>query len=987
MKLKRFTSLFGVLLLAFCLGMSDSFSQKWSGANGNEWLAGKYNQQWVRIGVSAKGVHRVAISSLPAAFQSADKLKLQLWRRGNQVRILKADNTEILFYGVPNDGASDELLYRYPKSRLNPYFSTFSNEGAYFLTIGTDNGLRAEVENTAVDVNIAASQFHNQVELKTYQTEYTHFGFYPTLPSLNSFFEDGKTGTGTRLPIGAQATSPVYTANPASAAQPGSVATNFDFAAKNVYGGSIPKVKLLLNGRGGSPQIQISVGKTASSLREITVANPFYFRSQEVDFDLDPAQDYDVNGGTLGFQSTMGASWFSVSYFTVSYNQTIDAQGLNTFEFNLPAASSGSKSRLPIANPPANASFYDVSNADNPRIIQGSAANLMVTRNGKPLKLLTWNNTQNITVAAAKISTITFQQINPASYNYLIVAADNLVSSAQAFATYRQTDSPGVKYTPLVVKISDIYNAFNYGEPSPVAVRRFVDYMISDDNKSKYLLLIGKSISSPHKIVKELPGEVPTVGFPGSDLLLVDGLRGTPDDVPAIPVGRISALSDAEVNGYLQKIKDYEAQTDIAWRKNVMHISGGKNSWEINEFSGYLSGISNTVTSSPFNGSVSQKIKTLTGSAIEELNISTELNGAGLGMISYFGHGVQYRTDLNAGYVTDPAKGYNNTTKYPVLFYNSCAVNNVFSNQFAASVNLSTSRPLSLDWLITPGKGAIAVFGNSWDSYSGTSNEYLDRLYPLIFSESDSDRGTIGQILQDVALQTKLAKGYNYDPGPDSLVTTYYDADRANIHQILLQGDPALRILINEAPLSATLTNFNAKLVGEEVELTWKAAVEKKNSQFIIERSYNGRNFEEIKPGQIRVGGDGGLNSELSYTLTDSKPIAGTNFYRLKQIEGTSIADASARKGKETISRIVSVELDKKSALSVSPNPAIEYFEIELDVPTKIKKWKLVNINGQSVKDNGTGSRVDLTNFAPGEYILEVVTVNGDKYTKKVVKL
>lgn len=987
MRLKRFTSLFGVLLLAFCLSIADTFSQKWSGANGNEWLAGKYSQQWVRIGVSAKGIHKVAISSLPAAFQSADKAKLQLWRRGNQVRILKADNNEILFYGIPNDGASDELLYRYPKSRINPYFSTFSSESAYFLTIGTENGFRAEIENTSVDANVAASQFHNQVELKTYQTEYTHSGFYSPVPSLNSFFEDGKTGTGTRLPIGPQATSPIYTANPASTAQPGSVATNFNFGIKNIYPGSIPKAKLLLSSRGGSPLVQIRVGKTVSSLREVTIANPITFRPLEVEFDLDPALDYDANGGWFGFQSTRGSSWFSVSYFTVSYDQMVDAQSLSTYEFNFPAAAAGSKSRIPISNPPANASFYDISSADNPRIIQGSPANLMVTRNGNPLKLLAMDNTQSINVLAAKISTVTFPQFNPASYNYLIVTTDNLVTSAQAFASYRQNDSPGQKYSPLVAKIKDLYNVYNYGEPSPVAIRRFVDHMISDDNKSKYLLLIGKSISSPIKIVKELPDEVPTVGFPGSDLLLVDGLRGTPEDVPAIPVGRISALTDAEVNGYLQKIKDYEAQTDIAWRRNVMHISGGKSIWEINDFSGYLSSVSTTVTSAPFNGSVTQKIKTLTGSAIEELNISSELNGTGLGMISYFGHGTAYRTDLNAGYLTDPAKGYNNTTKYPVLFYNSCAVNNVFSNQFAASVNLSTSRPLSLDWLITPGKGAIAVFGNSWDSYATSSNEYLDLLYPVIFSNSDSNRGTIGQILQDVALQTKLAKGYNYDPGPDSLITTYYDADRANIHQVLLQGDPALRILINEAPLSASLSNFNAKLVGEKVELAWKAAIEKKNSQFIIERSYNGRDFEEIKSGNIRLEGDGDLNSELSYALTDSKPMAGMNFYRLKQIDATSMVDGSARKGKETISRIVSVELEKKSVLSVSPNPATEYFEIVLEVPAKIKKWKIVNINGQSVRDNGTGSRVNLTSFSPGEYILEVVTVNGDKYTKKVIKL
>jgi hypothetical protein len=972
-------------VLIFSLGTLNAFSQKWSGVNGNEWLAGKYSQQWVRIGVSSKGIHRITISSLPAAFQSADKTKLQLWHRGVQVSILKADNNEILFYGVPNDGASDALLYRPSSSRINPYFSTFSIESAYFLTIAAVNGLRAAVENTTVDNSITASAFHKQVEVKTFQTEYTHFSVYPNRPpTFNSYFEEGKTATGTRLPVGTATTSPIYTANPASAVVAGTVPTNFSFAAKNVYPGSVPKVKMLLSGRYGKAKPQIKVGKTSSTLRPVMTANTYGFAPMEVNFDLNPALDYDANGGTFGFQSVINQAWFSVTYYTISYDQTIDVN--NTNEFSFPAAPAGSKSRIPILNPPASPLFYDISNPDSPRIIQGLAANLMVTRNGNPLKLLATNDAQNISVLAAKISAVTFQDINPASYNYLIVASQNLVSSAQAFANYRQTESPGVKYSPIVVKIKDIYNQFNYGEPSPVAIRRFVDYMISDGNKSKYLLLLGKSIISYQKIVKELPDEVPTAGFPGSDLLLVDGLRGTPYDVPAIPVGRVSALSDAEVNGYLQKVREYEAQTNIAWRKNVMHISGGKSSWEVAEFGEYLSAIADTVTGPPFNGSVIQKVKTDPANFIEELNISTELNGTGLGMISYFGHGATYRTDFNAGYVTDPAKGYNNPNKYPVLFYNGCGVNNVFSNLFGNSVNTSSSRPLSLDWLIAPGKGAIVVFGNTFDSFAVTSNEYLDRLYPTIFSKSDSNRGTIGQILQDVALQTKLAKGYAYNPA-DSLLTTYFNSDRANIHQVVLQGDPALRILLNEAPLSMRLAAFNAKLVGEQVDVAWKIASENNNNQFVVERSYDGRNFEEIRADGIIVGGKDDSNLEVSYALTDSKPLAGKNYYRLKQVGFASVAGGSAGKSEERLSRVVSVEFDKRPILSVSPNPSTEYFEIKLDIPTKISKWKLIDINGRVVKDNGTGSRVNLTNLSPGEYIIELVTDSGEKYTKKVMKL
>jgi hypothetical protein len=115
-------------------------------------------------------------------------------------------------------------------------------------------GLRSKIRR--LTTRVAASQFHKQVELKTFQTEYTHFSCLPvtSFRRINSFFEHGKTGTGTRLPVGAACfTSPVYTANPGiNGNGNGSVATNFSFAAKNVYPGSVPKVKILLSGRYGS---------------------------------------------------------------------------------------------------------------------------------------------------------------------------------------------------------------------------------------------------------------------------------------------------------------------------------------------------------------------------------------------------------------------------------------------------------------------------------------------------------------------------------------------------------------------------------------------------------------------------------------------------------------------------------------------------------------------------------------------------------------
>ena len=135
-------------------------------------------------------------------------------------------------------------------------------------------------------------------------------------------------------------------------------------------------------------------------------------------------------------------------------------------------------------------------------------------------------------------------------------------------------------YKTLTVKIKDVYNQFNYGEPSPVAIRHFVDYMVKNSAREKHnLLLMGPSTTFPShmKLNRELPEEVPTIGYPGSDVLLVEGLTPASSDVPSIPVGRISATTTTQVDNYLSKVVYFEANKNtFDWKKKVLHLNGGK---------------------------------------------------------------------------------------------------------------------------------------------------------------------------------------------------------------------------------------------------------------------------------------------------------------------------------------------------------------------------------------------------------------------------
>ena len=178
------------------------------------------------------------------------------------------------------------------------------------------------------------------------------------------------------------------------------------------------------------------------------------------------------------------------------------------------------------------------------------------------------------------ISPTSFLSLNPGDYEYLIVASSNLLSASGSIARYKASTLGGTK--TLNMDVRDVYNLFNYGEPSLMTIRRFVNYVFSEgvSNKSN-LLLVGTSYGfrdvadtsgvngilgySPGKrnvgtlkTFKELPTTVPTLGEPGNGNLLTTGIGTAPDKLPGIPVGRISADSAQQVLNYLSKIIEYE---------------------------------------------------------------------------------------------------------------------------------------------------------------------------------------------------------------------------------------------------------------------------------------------------------------------------------------------------------------------------------------------------------------------------------------------
>ncbi len=145
-------------------------------------------------------------------------------------------------------------------------------------------------------------------------------------------------------------------------------------------------------------------------------------------------------------------------------------------------------------------------------------------------------------------------------------------------------------------------------------------------------------------------------------------------------------------------------------------------------------------------------------------------------------------------------------------------------------------------------------------------------------------------------------------------------------------------------PLPVELVTFTATEKGNNVMLDWQTASELNNDFFEIQRSEDGEAWDVI--GQ--VAGNGTINEVVNYSYVDIRPLYGTSYYRLRQVDFD---------GRFEYSNIESVNftLDKDQIeVSIYPNPTSDdNINIRLLTPNRRNKVKLkmVDISGKLYLD------------------------------------
>ncbi|TAE20010.1 MAG: T9SS C-terminal target domain-containing protein, partial [Bacteroidetes bacterium] len=191
-------------------------------------------------------------------------------------------------------------------------------------------------------------------------------------------------------------------------------------------------------------------------------------------------------------------------------------------------------------------------------------------------------------------------------------------------------------------------------------------------------------------------------------------------------------------------------------------------------------------------------------------------------------------------------------------------------------------------------------------------------------------------------------------------------------------------VVTANAALPVTFSNFTGNKRGNVNDLVWVTANETNNAGFEIERSADGRTFSKIAFVATKAT-NGTSNQSISYTATDAFILAGTNHYRLKQID---------KDGKFNYSAVVTIAGNKPGKLSlgsVYPNPAVDVVNLQIATPNTVTAQILVmSTSGKIVGTHSKGLAVGdnlvtipVQNLAKGTYFIKVIDNNGD-YTNTV---
>ncbi|TDQ15227.1 peptidase C25-like protein [Algoriphagus boseongensis] len=769
------------LLLFFFLIFNQGFAQ----APEPVWY--DYSSTYYKIPTAQDGIYQInsqALTSSGINLSTLDPRFIRIFHRGKEVAVHiegqddgKFDAGDLIhFLGKRNDAELDKKLYTKFEKIPNPYYNTYTDTTAFFLTVTPGvAGKRMSVRPVA-NVGLPQINGFETEQLQVFSENYSlgrayAFGFRLSSYDLGQGWMSGIISKG----------------------------ASRDFTFSNL--GSIPNsgtatLEIGLVGRSeSSHSTVISVGPNASSQRVLTTTNYSGFEYPQLSLNLSMS-DFNTNGTLVVRVNSNGPEATdntSVAYAKITFRRNVSSGDFSSQVMIFPTGNQQVVLNQ-VQEEYVAVEESDLFNAEwIPVTKQGTVARFVATVTSKPSKIRIQQRKNLIQVGQMK--PVKFRNYLAQPANFILVGHSELEKPSKqfqnplkAYAAHRAS-AEGGRFDTLTIRMEEIYDQFAYGEKSSVALYEFLRayYPV---HKPTHLLLAARSlaifaqgrINNQTVFYRNGPSAfsfqdlVPVAGFPYSDNAYVVGLDPQNPELPAMAVGRIPAKNSQQLSDYLGKAieKDLLGATE-PWQKEILHLSGGLSEFELERYFAFLNSFK-TIAEGPYLGGSVKTYRKRSNSVVEVIDITGDLN-SGKSLLTFFGHGAPTVIDIEIGFASDPTLGYANKGKYPVMLFNGCDYGEAYSTFYTQGE----------DWVITPDKGASHVMANTALGIDVYLRFYSDQFYKKSFADSSLIYKTVGEIKQ--LAEQDFLRIYGQNP----LIYSHME-------QMVMLGDPGARMFPANKP-------------------------------------------------------------------------------------------------------------------------------------------------------------------------------------------
>lgn len=168
-------------------------------------------------------------------------------------------------------------------------------------------------------------------------------------------------------------------------------------------------------------------------------------------------------------------------------------------------------------------------------------------------------------------------------------------------------------------------------------------------------------------------------------------------------------------------------------------------------------------------------------------------------------------------------------------------------------------------------------------------------------------------------------------------------------------------------PLPIVLTGFHVeKDINQYVHISWTTASEVNNDYFEIENSTDGQEWQSVS----KISGKGNTIISQHYNFIHQKPLSGTSYYRIKQVDFD---------GQMSYTPIKSISFDKlqnNKSFRITPNPVTHQLSIQGEY-SKETQIQIFNGHGRKMDDllfhkEQESINVDVSHLPAGLYLLHI---------------